>query len=208
MCYVLPWGQICLLIIHQGCMKAKQGHIHTDRKGRRITHAKHGKDRKEAFLRKQCFSVRLLRLAAPLTGYKLLLVMYLQVGALKRKLLFWEIGVFCYLLNCVKRITFLKVLRVYRNIQVFPKCIFNTLVWWNSCRVSSSKGETLLRWELCLTQYFDINRQQYVQNLISMKKLWSFQQAESKSSPALQNMLINLFFLKIGYCNALHFSLP
>ena len=177
MCYVLPWGQICLLIIHQGCMKAKQGHIHTDRKGRRITHAKHGKDRKEAFLRKQCFSVRLLRLAAPLTGYKLQTVMYLQVGALNRtKATFRKIGVFCcYLLNCIKRITFLKVLRVYRNIKVFPKCIFNTLVWWNSCRVSSSKGKTLLRWELCLTQYFDINRQQNVQILIPIfEKIMEF----------------------------------
>ena len=187
MCYVLPWGQICLLIIHQGCMKAKQGHIHTDRKGRRITHAKHGKDRKEAFLRKQCFSVRLLRLAAPLTGYKLLLVMYLQVGALNRtKATF--LGNRCILLpfELCKEDYFFKGFCVCIGILRFFQSAFSILQSGGTLLgFSSSRGETLLRWELCLTQYFDINRQQYVQNLISMKKLWSFQQVESKSTAVL-----------------------
>ena len=125
MCYVLPWGQICLLIIHQGCMKAKQGHIHTDRKGRRITHAKHGKDRKEAFLRKQCFSVRLLRLAAPLTGYKLQTVMYLQVGALNRtKATLRNIGVFCYLFELYKEDYFFKGFACVQEYLGFSKVHF------------------------------------------------------------------------------------
>ena len=60
--------------------------------------------------------------------------MYLQVGAPIQKLLFGKIAICCYLVfEVYKEDYFLKVLRVYRNIKVFPKCIFNTLVWWNSC---------------------------------------------------------------------------